>query len=412
MRISILSDFHLGYTFNAETSEDSFISAAEALEKALDSDIIILAGDIFHSKVPTTAVWAKAIKILVKPLLQPSSGVELVECSKELKEVSRRTLNHLPVVAIHGTHERRGKGEITAIQALENAGLLIHLHRQTIVFEKNGVRVAIHGMSSVPERFAKDILYQWNPQPLQDCFNILLLHQNIHPFVYSPLEPPSLTLSNIPRNFQLIVDGHIHVAGQEKINGGILLFPGSTIVTQLQPNEAQQEKGFYKIEINDRLKTEFVPLQTNRKFIYEEVNLTDEKPVREQIENRLKEIIFVRVFKKPPLIKIRLVGKGLHVSEQELREIERKYSGKAIISFSKELESPEIAEKLEFLRNLREQKMSIEEIGLNLLRKNLDELKFSGELDYEKLFNLLADKEVDRVFNILIGQQKTLFQYR
>lgn len=166
MKIAILSDFHFGFAYNSELENDSFENADEAVQKALDSDLILVAGDIFDSRLPKTGVWAKAIKVLVKPLLRENTGVKLVQSSKELKEISKRTLRHLPIVALHGTHERRGKDETNAVETLDNAGLLIHLHCQTVVFEKDGIKVAVHGMSGVPERFAKDVLYQWCPKPI------------------------------------------------------------------------------------------------------------------------------------------------------------------------------------------------------------------------------------------------------
>ena len=116
------------------------------MEKALDSDIIVLAGDIFDSRIPKTRTWGKAMEILTKPMLKDNPGVKLVESSKKLREISRRTLDHIPVIAIHGTHERVIRGEINPIQALENAGILIHLHLDYVVFEKDGVRVAIYGI--------------------------------------------------------------------------------------------------------------------------------------------------------------------------------------------------------------------------------------------------------------------------
>jgi DNA repair exonuclease SbcCD nuclease subunit len=406
MKIAVLSDFHFGFAYSSELENDSFDNAEEAMEKALDSDLILIAGDIFDSRLPKTEVWAKAIKILVKPLLKEKTGVKLVQSSKELKEISKRTLQHLPVVALHGTHERRGRGEVNAVEALDNAGILIHLHCQTVVFEKDGVKVAVHGMSGVPERFAKDVLYEWNPRPIKGCFNILMLHQSIDPFVYSPLEPPSLNLSNLPKGFDLIIDGHIHVAGKEKINDANLIFPGSTIVTQLEPNEAEIEKGFYKIDLNKTINVSFIPLMSNRKFFYKEIKL-ESSPMREQIEKRIDEILSEK-HTKAPLIKLRIIGKEVEVLDQELRDIERKYFGKAIISFAKELEAPEIVRKIEFLRNLREQKLSVEEIGFQILKKNLEELKFDSVFDYEQAFGMLSENEVDKFFNILIGEQITL----
>jgi len=406
VKIAILSDFHFGFAYNSELENDSFENAEEAVQRALDSDIILLAGDIFDSRLPRTGVWSSAIKVLVKPLLKENTGVKLVQSSKQLKEISKRTLNHLPVVALHGTHERRSKGETNAVETLENAGLLIHLHCQSIVFEKNGIKVAIHGMSGVPERFAKDVLYQWGPKPIEGCFNILMLHQSIEPFIYSPLDPPTLNLSNLPKGFDLIVDGHLHLAGQEKANSTLILFPGSTITTQLEKNESEAEKGFYQIEFDKELKINFIPLKGNRKFFYDEIKI-ETGLLRDQVESKINGILNQN-FSKKPIIKLRISGDEAEVLNQELRDVERKYSGQAIINFAKELDTPGIAKKIEFLRNLREQNLSVEEIGTQILKKSLEELKFDSGFDFEQAFNLLSDSQTERFFNILIGDQGTL----
>lgn len=406
MKIAILSDFHFGFAYNSELENDSFENAEEAVQRALDSDIILLAGDIFDSRLPRTGIWASAIKVLVKPLLKENTGVKLVQSSKQLKEISKRTLNHLPVVSLHGTHERRSKGETNAVETLENAGLLIHLHCQSIVFEKNGIKVAIHGMSGVPERFAKDVLYQWGPKPIEGCFNILMLHQSIEPFIYSPLDPPTLNLSNLPKGFDLIVDGHLHLAGQEKANNTLILFPGSTITTQLGQNESEAEKGFYQVEFDKELKINFIPLKGNRKFFYDEIKI-EAGLLRDQVESKINGILNQN-FSKKPIIKLRISGDETEVLNQELRDIERKYSGQAIINFAKELDTPGIAKKIEFLRNLREQNLSVEEIGSQILKKSLEELKFDSGFDFEQAFNLLSDSQTERFFNILIGDQGTL----
>jgi len=409
MKISILSDFHFGFAYNSEMENDSFDNAEEAMEKVLDSDLILIGGDIFDTRLPKTQTWANAIKVLAKPLLKENTGVKLVECTKHLKEISRKTLNHLPVIALHGNHERRAKTEINPVEVLENAGILIHLHCQTIIFEKNGVKVAIHGMSNVSERFAYDVLNQWNPKPLPDCVNILLLHQSIDPYVYSPLEPPTLNLSNLPKGFDLIIDGHIHTQIQQKLNGTKFIIPGSLAITQFQKNEAETEKSFVKLDIDKEIKSEFIPLEKNRKFFYEEIKL-EEKSVRDQIEGKISDIVYTRNLSKPPVIRLKIAGKETELLDQELRDIERKYSGKAILVFVKELESPEMTEKIEFMKNLREQKLSTEEIGLNLLKKNLEELQFESTFDYEDMFRMLTESEVDSAFTILTGEQKTLTQ--
>jgi len=409
MKISILSDFHFGYSWNTQLEDDSFQNAQEAIEKSLDSDLILIIGDIFDSRMPTTEVWAKALRTLSRPILSKNPGVKLVKTiKKDLENISKRTLSGIPVIALHGTHERRGRDQINAIQALEQTGFLIHLHCNGLIFEKNNQKIAVQGMSGVPERYAKQVLDQWNPQPVKGCYNILMLHQSIEPYVYSPLEPPTLTVSNLPRGFDLIINGHIHTHELTKINGTTLLMPGSTIVTQLKEEEAKAPKGFYKLELPEK-KFNFIKLENNRKFFLKEIILDEKQLVSEQIEKELKKILKEK-FKKKPLIKLKIIGKKTEIIDKELKEIEKKYEEKAVLRFSKQLESPEITEKLELLKKMREETMSLEEMGMQLLHENLEELNFKKEFNPEDLFKLLSDGQVERAFNIITQRQKTLKQ--
>jgi DNA repair exonuclease SbcCD nuclease subunit len=346
------------------------------------------------------------MKILTKPLLKENPGIKLIESTGKLKEISKKTLNHLPVIALHGNHERRANDDINPVEVLENAGILIHLNCNTVVFEKDGIKVAIHGMSSVAERLAYETLNQWSPRPLPDCKNILVLHQSIDPYVYSPLEPPTLNTSNLPKGFDLIIDGHIHTQTQDKIDGMNFIISGSTTTTQFQRSEADVGKCFVRLEVNQEIKIEFVPLETNRKFFYEEIKI--DGSVRDQLEKKINDIIYSRTFSKPPVIRLKIYGKETEVLGQELKNIERKFADRCILIFAKELESPEMTEKMEFFKNIREQKLSTEEIGLSILKKNLDELQFENTFNYEDFFRLLSEGEVEKSFNILTGEQKTL----
>jgi len=408
MLVSILSDLHFGYGSKTRLEDDSFENAQEAIAKSLDSDLILIPGDIFHSRIPTTETWAKTLKTLSKPLLTKNKGVKLVKTlNKDLDEISKRSLSGIPVLALHGTHERRGKDSINAIQALEKTGFLIHLHCNGIIFQKGKKKVAIQGMSGVPERYAKQILDKWDPKPLKGCYNILMLHQSIEPYVYSPLEPPSLNISNLPKGFDLIIDGHIHIRDSTKIDKTILLMPGSTITTQLKVEEAEVKKGFYQVD-TAKTKTNFIPLKKNRKFFYKEIELKPDIVVRDQIDDTISKIL-TKDFKKLPIIKIKILGKEA-IIDKELRDLEKKYSDKAILYFSKQLESPEITRKIELLRSLRERKLSVEEMGLQILKKNLEDLKFESTFDTDNVFKLLVDGQADKAFDILTGQQKTLDQ--
>lgn len=403
MKIAVISDLHFGYGWGTELENDSFENADMAIQSAIanGADLILLAGDIFDSRFPKTDVLARATKILVKPLLENDRGVNFVSCgNKKLKQISQRTLRHLPIIAIHGTHERRYG--VNTVEALENAGILIHLHKETICLEKDGICIAIHGLSGLPERYAKQALEEWKPKPIDRCVNILMLHQSIDPFIYSPLEPAMLKLNDLPIGFDLIVDGHIHTHRIEKANGTPLLFPGSTIITQFEENEANIEKGFYLIDIEKerKLNVKFLKIES-RKFFY--IKISANGALRERMEKEL-DAILANNFLKPPIVRIKITGSSSELIEQELKDVERKYSGKVVLRIVKDLKTPELLKKIEFLRNIREQKLSVEELGLELLKENLKELNFGNSFNYEKVFNILVNGNIDNAFNLLMSK--------
>jgi len=407
MKISILSDFHFGYGWNSQLENDSFENAQEAIEKSLDSDLILLAGDIFDSITPGTEVWAKSLKILSKPSLSNNSGIKVKDTiNKTLEKISKRTLNGIPIIALHGTHERRGKDQINAVQALEQTGFLIHLHCNGLVLEKNNEKIAIQGMSGVPERYAKDILEKWDPKPIKDCYNILMFHQSVEPYVYSPLDPPTLNLSNLPEGFDLIINGHIHTNDFKKIDITNFVIPGSTIITQLKKEESEKPKGFYKLTLPDKF--EFVELEKDRKFYYKEIFSKKQKTISEQIRNQLDKILNAK-FEKKPLIKFKITGEKSEIIEKDLGQIQKKYEN-TILKFQKIIESKDLSEKIEFLKKMREEKMSLEEMGMKLLDENLGHLNFKKQFNSNDLFKLLSDGQVERAFNIITKKQTTLKQ--
>lgn len=415
MKISIISDLHFGYAWNTRLEEDSFENAKEAIQKSLDSDLVLIAGDIFDSRTPNTATWAKSLEILSEPLLEKNKGIKLSNLiDKNLLKIAERSLKGIPLVTISGTHERRGDYQINIIEALEQTGFAINLHQNGIIFEKNGIifekngqKIAIQGLSGVAERNALNILQEWNPKPVDGCYNILMIHQSIEPFVYSPLEPPSLNLNNLPKGFDLIIDGHIHTNHLEKIGKTKFIIPGSTIVTQLKKEEAEKSKGFYKLKLPEN-KLNFIELENMRKFFFKEINLDDKKTVHENIEDELNKILNQK-FKKTPLIKLKIIGKHSDIINKEIKELEKKYQDKSILKIVTQLESEEIKQKLDLLKKMREEKLSLEEMGIQILRKNLDNLKFNKLFDAENIFKLLADGSTQKAFDI-ITQKQTTFQ--
>ena len=131
MKIAIIGDMHLGAFPADERREDSFIQGKEAVETAIreNVDLIVLAGDVFDVRVPTQDVLAKAMAIFrLAAEAQPKNAKIVQLKGKDEKEISKTALSGIPIIAIHGNHDRRGKGLINPVGLVEKEGFLIHLY--------------------------------------------------------------------------------------------------------------------------------------------------------------------------------------------------------------------------------------------------------------------------------------------
>ena len=370
--ILITSDFHLGYGYNTERERDCYFVLDEILKE--QPDLILFSGDMFESRVPRLEVLAEAVSFLVK-LKEKNSRAKMIECDKEINE---RALQGIPFVSIYGNHERR-PNLINPIQTLEKAGLLINLHCQKIVFEINGKKIAIHGMSHVPERYARDVLLEWNPKPVEGATNILLLHQNIDPFVYSPLEDVNLKLSDLPRGFDYIVNGHIHWRNIVDLSDGKLVIPGSTVATQLNKKESEIKKGYFLL--GDELKFREIK---QREFYYRTLEN------KEELENFLESL---EAKELKPIIKIKIKN----TSPIDLNIIEKKYRDKGILIFQREIETKFEKQRSEIIAK----QLSAEEYGEKLLKKKM---KFDK---IEDLINAILEDDFAGIEKILREEFKS-----
>lgn len=401
MRIAIFSDTHLGFDYGTEREEDSFTQAGEAVEKALEGDLILLAGDIFDSRVPRQEVFARALEIFQKPIHVHGKKARLVELrTQKPRKFSPLIFQGIPILSISGTHERRAKDLVNPVQALERAGFLLNLHCETAVLEVGGEKVAVHGMGAVPERFARDVLAEWSPKPVAGCRNILLLHQNIGEYVYSG-DAPSLSLSDLPAGFDLIVLGHIHWSDTAKSRSGAgVLLAGSTICTQMRKAEVEPKKIFFYDTGTGRIDSR--DLETPRKLLYETLEFRDATP-SEVVEGVRKKVLQIASSEKGvPLVKIKVEGNLLgeySPSDVDLSPAYELSRGRMVLSVDKELVSERAEVKSEMVRQLRERKLSVEEMGLHILKANL---KATGFLPAEELFSLLSENKNDRVLELVL----------
>ena len=129
MKISIISDMHLGYAYGTERENDSFLAAEEAIEASADCDAILVGGDIFDTRTPTTETLIRSMQLFMKTNFW-EGGAKVVEGvgGKSLSDFSPLNTSGVPIIAIHGTHERRSKGLMNPVEGLEKAGFVIYLH--------------------------------------------------------------------------------------------------------------------------------------------------------------------------------------------------------------------------------------------------------------------------------------------
>jgi len=375
MKLAVMSDFHLGYAYNTERREDSFIQAEEALNKALENnvDAILIAGDIFDSRIPSQDVLGRAIGLF--------------------KKLDAK----VPIIAIHGTHERRGKDFTNPVQVLEKAGLLKHLHCENTIIDVKGEKLAVHGMSGVPEDYARIVLEKWNPKPVEEAVNILMLHQAVDPFLYTGHTAPTLRLTDLPQGFDLIVDGHIHWREEKEYGKGKFVIPGSTVLTQMRKVEMEKPKGFY---IFENAKLDFIQLETPRRFYYKAFSFENAKP--QNVADKLQtELSSIPTGEKKPLVRIVLNGtleKGFSTEDVQTGSLERQFQERMIARIDKtKLGSKEILERREIIERLRQMQLSVDEFGLEILKGHLKELEYNELESAETLLAKLVEGNVENI---------------
>lgn len=388
MKIGIISDFHFGYP---RFYEDTFSQAERALTDATEkSDIVIIAGDLFDAKMPKQDIYARVFDIF--------KSVSQDNTKKKIRAVNLTTgerveVSNTKMIAIHGTHERRAKEFVNPIQMMEKAGFLVNAHNNCIIYEDENEKITIQGMGGVPENFAKTAMKSMNFMPLRDAFNILVFHQTLQELVPTKTKE-FISIEDLPTNFDLYINGHIHWKKEMKVNGIPLILPGSTVITQLKKNE-QETKGWYLFDTNTK-KAEFMPIKT-RPFVYRELSFENAelKEIYETCKNEIEKEI-----KKgdKPIIKLKLSGKlpkGIGIQDVNTTQIVQEYQDRAIVEIERDFEFEGLKEQIDFLQKVKSGEISIKEQGMEILTKKLKE--YGGSTDgLEEIFELLSDeKRVD-----------------
>lgn len=393
MKIAIISDWHLGYKWKTEFEMDSFAHLEQAFKQIKENnvDLIICCGDLFDVREPSLDEIYEAIKLLNK-----------VDIENKINLKNENKLLKIPLLTIIGNHENRGKDHKSPVHLLEEMGFLKLLHCSNICLEENNV--CVYGMSGVPEKYAKDILEKWSPSPKEENYNILLLHQTIKEYV--PIDDEmvgTISLSNIPKGFDLVANGHLHWSDKKQLNEKTtFILPGSTITTQQKKIESNQDKGFFIINTKTK-EIAFEKIENTRPSFYEPISFTETNiaDVEEKVKKTIEEIL-TKDLEKKPLIRIMLKGTlkdGETIKELNLLGLEKKYP-EIYLSFNNKLQEKTIKDNIQKLRELKSQNKDISEMSKEIFLETISQIK-KDDFDYERLFDILKNNDLKKAKELI-----------
>ncbi|MDP7080885.1 MAG: metallophosphoesterase [Candidatus Undinarchaeales archaeon] len=413
-RVGVFSDTHFGYDFGGPRGEDPFVQAAEALDLLIGDKcgLVLHAGDLFDRPVPKPDVLGGAMRLFSRAVLaRRKRPVKLIEVvGKDRDDVTEEiALAGVPIIAIHGTHERRPKGQLNPIQLMEKAGFVIALHCQSVLLDVGGVLVGVHGMGGVPERFARDVLRKWDPRSFDGAVNMLLLHQNLSPYLYTGDEP-GLEGEDLPKGFDLVVNGHIHWEVQDELpRGGRLLCPGSTVLTQLRATERDIPKAAFAVEMTKKKgmgEVRRLPLATPRPFILETVKVKGAGPaqvvraVHKALAKALKDVKGDRM----PLVRVKLEGTlkdGITPRDVQLGETMEAFADRALVKVDKKLTGADM-ERSKAHRAVKRKAATLDELARDVLRTRAKEM--GVKLDADAVFDRLLANDVEGIIALVEGE--------
>jgi DNA repair exonuclease SbcCD nuclease subunit len=384
LKIAIVSDMHIGYE---RFYDDAYNQAKEALEKASAmADMIIMPGDIFDKRSPKPEVMAQAINIF-RELSKKKWSAKVVQFEGRNGSRSHTTI---PVIGISGTHERTASGKDNPLNLLGLAGFIVDTSEATTIVEKDGEKVAVFGLGGLSEERVKETLDELDPKPVKGAFNVFMFHQSTYELL--PFSNDFIHNNDLPKGFDLYVDGHIHSKVEGTVHGKKFLIPGSTVLTQLKDGE-QEEKGFMIFD-TEKYAYEFVKINC-RQLVFRSMQFdkVGPKELRDKCEKEIEGIL--EKSRPGPIIRLKLqgtIGAGFNGTDMQIQSLVLKYASKAVIDIDRsKLSSPELDFDIENLRDNKIGDVPVKELGMRILSSRLKEQKLDGSFNYAELFSILSD---------------------
>jgi hypothetical protein len=160
---------------------------------------------------------------------------------------------------------------------------------------------------------------------------------------------------------------------------------------------------------------EFVPVKS-RVFLFKEIifSAADSASIKQICRKSIEELIVKgeKICKEKndsrlPIIKIQLTGKikeGLRKENLDLSDVAEEYENKCMLELENALDSKGLSERIEMFRKMYEEKKSIKELGVDILKTKLGR----KDIDVEYLFEKLSDdKKIDEFVKEVTSKNKT-----
>jgi exonuclease SbcD len=262
MKIAHIADIHLGFRqFQRQTPKginQREADVAVAFERAVDGiiqydpDVLLVAGDLFHTVRPTNPA--------------------ILHSFKQFQKI-REALPELQIVIIAGNHDTPRSVETGAILKLfETFGISVVTDREKrIHFPELDLSVLC-----VPHTVVRGQRPAFTPDD-SSRWNVLLMHGEVAGVIsrpYSPVDPVSIVERDELRasSWSYVAMGHYHVAHEVAPNAwysGSLEYVGTNSWGELRDEESngRKGKGWLAVELGEKLVVDFVPVELNRKRI-------------------------------------------------------------------------------------------------------------------------------------------------
>ena len=308
LKILLSTDNHLGYMEKDPIRRmDSFAAMEQVLQLAvaLEVDMVLLSGDLFHENKPSRHTLFQTMRLLRKYCMGPQPIRLEVVNPENLQPFASSTVQAnyldefysigLPIFCIHGNHDdpSRDAGNtdlLAPLDILATANLVNYFGRndevnnisiKPVLIKKGSTNLALYGLGSLrDERLHR----MWQsqkvkfvkPSTTEEWFNVFTLHQNRD---LGRGSKNCIHEGMIPEWMDLVVWGHEHQCLIEPVESLVGTFritqPGSSVATSLTEGEAvRKHVGLLEIR-GAQFRITPLPLTRLRGFAIADLSLSD-----------------------------------------------------------------------------------------------------------------------------------------